>query len=188
VADRSGGAVALTTTLNEAFGAALVPRGTGVLLNNEMDDFAIAPDVPNTWGLVGGEANALRAGKRPLSSMAPTIVESPGGGGRPALVLGSPGGATIITSVLQVLVNVLDHGMSLEDAVAAPRIHHQWLPDVVRHEPYALPADVAQALVARGHALERTARLGNVNAIAAGPDGMWLGVADPRRAGTAAGP
>jgi gamma-glutamyltranspeptidase/glutathione hydrolase len=188
VTDAEGRAVALTTTLNEAFGAALVAEGTGVLLNNEMDDFALAPDAPSAWGLTGGAANAVAGGKRPLSSMSPTIVEPAEGGTRPLLVLGSPGGATIITSVLQVLVNVVDHGMSLADAVHAPRVHHQWLPDVVRHEPYALPADVALALTARGHALERVERLGNVNAIAAVPDGTWLGVADPRRSGSAAGP
>lgn len=189
VADRQGGAVALTTTLNGAFGSGIVASGTGIVLNNEMDDFALAPGVPNLYGLVGGEANALAGGKRPLSSMTPTIVEFPTGEQRPALVLGSPGGPTIITSVLQVLVNVLDFGMPLQEAVDWPRFHHQWLPDSIRHELRAFAADVAAALAARGHHLDpRPDPLGCVNAIGVDDDGTWLGAADPRREGaTAAG-
>lgn len=188
VADESGGTVALTTTLNLAFGCGLVAHGTGVLLNNEIDDFALAPGQPNTWDLLGSEANAVGGGKRPLSSMTPTIVERSDGSARPALVLGSPGGARIITSVLQVLLNVLDHGMPLQEAVNAPRIHHQWLPDRLVYEERGLPADVAAGLTRRGHRLEVSADpLGNVNAIATDADGTWLGAADPRRGGLAAG-
>jgi len=188
VADPRGGAVALTTTLNAPFGCGRIAEGTGILLNNEVDDFALAPGVPNLWGLVGAEANRIEGGKRPLSSMTPTIVEAPGGGSRPALVLGSPGGAKIITSVLQVLLNVVDHGMPLQEAVDFPRFHHQWLPDVLRHERRAFSEDVRRALIARGHAVEESPLpLGNVNAIAIDDEGRWLGAADPRREGSARG-
>ncbi len=188
IADAEGNVVALTTTLNSAFGAALFAEGTGILLNNEMDDFALAPGVANLYGLVGGAANAVTGGARPLSSMAPTIVEAPEGARyQPFLVLGSPGGATIITSVLQVIVNVVDHGMELQEAVDAPRFHHQWLPDRLDHEPRAFPADVARALVRRGHRLHEREWMGNVSAIARAADGTWLGAADPRRAGCAQG-
>jgi len=120
--------------------------------------------------------------------MTPTIVEPPGGGRRPALVLGSPGGAAIITAVLQVLVNVIDHEMPLQEAVDAPRFHHQWQPDRLQYERRAFPADVRRNLLARGHELEQTdGPLGNVNAIGLGPEGAWLGAADPRRQGAAAG-
>jgi len=180
--------VALTTTLNATFGNGIVAEGTGILLNNEIDDFAVAPGVPNAYGLLGGEANAIEAGKRPLSSMTPTIVEYPGGGERPALILGSPGGSTIITAVLQVLINVIDHGMPIQEAVAAPRFHHQWQPDEIRHEPRAFAADVRDGLERRRHRLvEATGPLGNVNAIGLAPNGAWLGAADPRREGLAAG-
>jgi gamma-glutamyltranspeptidase/glutathione hydrolase len=188
VADPAGNTVSMTTTLNSSFGSAIVAEGTGVLLNNEIDDFALAPGVPNQFGLVGGEANAIRGGKRPLSSMTPTIVEAPGGGGRPMLVVGSPGGGTIITSVLQVIVNVLDHSMPLQEAVDAPRFHHQWLPDVLRYETRGMSRDVVDALEARGHTLqERSLPLGMIAAIGLDEDGAWLGAADPRGEGTAAG-
>jgi len=188
VADRHGAAVAMTVTLNRSYGCGIVAAGTGILLNNEIDDFAMAPGSPNLYGLLGGEANAVEGGKRPLSSMSPTIVEAPGRGERPFLVLGSPGGATIITSVAQVLINVIDHGMNLQEAVDAPRFHHQWQPDSIRHELRAFPADVSEALVRRGHTLEQSAgSIGSVHAIGLGSDGEWLGAADPRRQGYAAG-
>lgn len=188
VADASGRVVALTTTLNTRFGTGIVASGTGILLNNEMDDFALAPGVPNTYGLLGGDANAVAPRKRPLSSMTPTIVEPPGGGPRPALVLGSPGGSRIITAVLQVLVNVVDHGMPLQEAVDSPRFHHQWQPDRIDHEPRCFPADVAENLRSRGHSLNVPSHhLGNVNAIGLDSRGHWLGAADPRRDGAAAG-
>lgn len=188
VADSAGRAVAFTMTLNQWFGTGIVATGTGVLLNNEIDDFAVTPGVPNLYGLTGESSNAVAGGKRPLSSMTPTIVEAPGGGPRPLLILGSPGGAKIPTSVLQVLINVIDHGMTPQEAVDAPRFHHQWQPDKIRHEKRAFPADVTVNLIARGHALEASeGPLGNVNAIGLGPDGWWIGAADPRRGGTAAG-
>lgn len=188
IADGAGRVAALTTTLNASFGNGIVARGTGILLNNEIDDFALAPGAPNTYGLLGGEANAVAGGKRPLSSMTPTIVEPPGGGPRPALVLGSPGGAKIITAVLQVLVNVVDHRMPLREAVDSPRFHHQWQPDRILHERRAIPADVRQNLAARGHEMEEIdGPVGNVNAIGLDPSGAWLGAADPRREGAAGG-
>jgi len=178
----------MTFTLNSAYGAGLMAPGTGVLLNNEMDDFALAPGIPNQWGLLGGQANAIEPGKRPLSSMTPTIVELPRPGPRPFLVLGSPGGAKIITSVLQVIVNVIDHQMTLPEAVSYPRFHHQWYPDALLHERRAFPSDVEAALLARGQQLEQSPRpLGNVNAIGIDGDGRWVGAADPRRDGAAAG-
>ncbi len=188
IADRWGGAVALTTTLNGAFGCGRVAAGTGVLLNNQIDDFALAPGSPNLWGLTGDEANRVAPDKRPLSSMSPTIVELPERGPRPALVLGSPGGSHITTSVLQVLVNVIDHGMGLQEAVDYPRFHHPWLPDAITHETNAFPADVARALEVRGHRLQPARQpLGNVNAIGIDGSGRWTGAADPRREGSAGG-
>lgn len=189
VADRHGGAVALTTTLNGWFGCGILADGAGLLLNNEMDDFALAPGMPDMYGLVGGTANELRGGKRPLSSMTPTIVDrGEDRGERPLLVLGSPGGSAIITSVLQVLVNVVDYNMPLQEAVDAPRFHHQWQPDELVYEPRAFPLDVAEALARRGHRLVRSPRsLGNVNAIGLDGEGAWLGAADPRRRGAAVG-
>jgi gamma-glutamyltranspeptidase/glutathione hydrolase len=188
VADRWGNAVALTTTLNSEFGTGRVAAGTGVLLNNEIDDFSLAPGSPNQFGLVGsGDANAPQGGKRPLSSMSPTIVESPGGGPRPLLVLGSRGGPTIITTVLEILVNVIDHGLEIREAVDAPRFHHQWKPDAIQHEPLAFPEDVAAALRARGHRLEPRAPIGDAAVIGTDSDGTWLGAADPRGEGIALG-
>jgi gamma-glutamyltranspeptidase/glutathione hydrolase len=188
IADARGGAVAMTVTLNTSFGSGIVAEGTGILLNNEIDDFALAPGVPNTFGLLGGEHNAVRGGKRPLSSMTPTIVEPAQGGTRPLLVLGSPGGSKIITAVAQVLVNVLDHRMPLQEAVNAPRFHHQWQPDEITYEERAFPADVLQALARRGHRLAPSAEsLGHVNAIGLDARGGWLGAADPRREGSARG-
>ena len=187
VTDQAGRAVSLTTTLNTNFGSGIVAEGTGILLNNEMDDFSLAPGVPNTYGLVGGEANAVGPRKRPLSSMTPTIVEYPDKRARPFLVLGSPGGGRIINAVFQVLVNVIDHNMPLQAAVNAPRIHHQWLPDRLDYEPRALPADVRLALERLGHTLATREAVGNVNAIGSAENGEWLGAADPRRGGTAVG-
>jgi gamma-glutamyltranspeptidase/glutathione hydrolase len=179
--------VSLTTTLNTSFGSGLVAAGTGILLNNEIDDFSLAPGVPNTYGLVGGKANAVQPRKRPLSSMTPTIVEYPEPGPRPFLVLGSPGGGRIINAVLQVLVNMIDHEMPLQAAVNAPRIHHQWIPDLIYYEPRALPTDVRRALKALGHTIATRERIGNINAISVDAQGNWLGAADPRKGGTAAG-
>jgi gamma-glutamyltranspeptidase/glutathione hydrolase len=148
VVDAAGNAVANTYTLNFGYGSCATVRGAGFLLNDEMDDFTSKPGVPNGFGLIQGEANAIGPHKRPLSSMTPTILTR---NGKLFLVIGSPGGPTIINTVLQVISNVVDHGMDLARAIAAPRLHHQWLPDVVRAEPFALPQDVLTTLRALGH-------------------------------------
>ncbi len=185
VVDAAGNAASVTTTLNSSYGSAVTVAGAGFLLNNEMDDFAAAPGKPNQYGLVQGEANAIQPGKRMLSAMTPTIVTDPQG--RLRMVLGSPGGPTIITSVTQVILNVVDHHMSLPDAVAVTRIHHQALPDVINFERGGLlPATVA-ALRRMGHQLsERTGFQGDIAAIERRGSG-WIGVPDPRRGGGAAG-
>jgi gamma-glutamyltranspeptidase/glutathione hydrolase len=186
VVDAEGNAASVTTTLNGGFGSAVTVGGAGFLLNNEMDDFTTAPGQPNMFGLVQGEANAIAPGKRMLSSMTPSIVVD--SAGRLELIVGTPGGPTIITTVAQVILNVLDYGMSLPDAVAAPRVHHQALPDTLRYEPCGLAAETVAGLAALGLALaERRAMSGIVAAIARSPGGGWIGVADPRAAGGAAG-
>ncbi len=159
-----GMAVSVTTTINGGYGSKVVVDGAGFFLNNEMDDFSAQPGTPNMFGLVGGEANAIAPGKRMLSSMTPTIVEDPKG--RLLLVLGTPGGATIITSVYQVMLNLIDHGMNVQEAVAAPRIHHQWLPDRLSAERLALPKDVIRNLEGRGWAVDEGGTWGAVDAIA----------------------
>lgn len=189
IADARGSAVAMTVTLNSWYGSGLVAPESGVILNNEMDDFAIA-GAPNQYGLVGSAANAVAGGRRPLSSMSPTIVERAGApeGSRPWLVLGSPGGPTIISSVAQVIVNLVDHGLPPSEAVARPRVHHQAIPDRLDVEAGTLVDDVAVALRARGHTLRERPPMGNVALIALDPgDGAWLGVADPRVEATAMG-
>lgn len=148
VVDAEGNAVSVTTTINGAYGSLVVVDGAGFFLNNEMDDFSAKPGVPNMFGLVGSEANAVEPGKRMLSSMTPTIVEDPQG--RLFMVIGTPGGSTIITTVFQVIMNVVDHGMDIQAAVSAPRVHHQWLPDVLEYEPLGLPKDVVRNLQQRG--------------------------------------
>jgi len=186
IVDGRGEAVSLTTTLNTWFGSKLVAEGTGVLLNNEMDDFTAKPGAPNFFGLVQGEANAIAPGKRMLSAMTPTMVLAPDG--RLSLVVGTPGGATIITTVFQVISNVLDHGMTLADAVAAPRVHHQHLPDRIQVEPGGLPSAVMEQLRAMGHTVaERSELSGDVEAVGVRADGTLEGVADPRRGGVALG-
>ena len=187
VADGRGGAVALSTTLNSWYGAALVAPGTGVLLNNEIDDFSLGKGIANQFGLVGGDANAVAGGKRPLSSMCPTIVESNPAGPRPLLVLGAPGGPTIISSVLQTIVHVEDDGMTLQEAVDAPRIHHQWLPDEILYERRAFTPEVAAGLRRRGHTLTERAPIGNVCAIGLDAKGRYTGAPDPRDEAVALG-
>jgi len=181
VVDRFGNAVANTYTLNLNFGVGLVADGTGILLNNELDDFAAKPGAPNFFGLVGGAANAPGPGKRPLSSMTPTIVLKDG---KVLLVTGSPGGSRIITTVLQVISNVIDHRMSVADAVTARRLHHQWLPDEVLAERGIAP-DVLQALESRGHKVSVREPWGSANSILVTPDGL-AGAADPRTRGSLA--
>ncbi len=188
IVDARGGAVALTTTLNSWYGAAMVAPGTGVLLNNEIDDFSLAKGVANQYGLLGGEQNAPAGGKRPLSSMCPTIVESKGDGhGRPLLVLGAPGGPTIISSVLQTILHVIDDGMTLQEAVDAQRIHHQWMPDEILYESRGLPEDVTAKLRFRGHVLKESKPIGNVCAIGVDALGRWTGAPDPRDEAVALG-
>ena len=154
VVDADGLAVSTTTTLNGGFGSLVVVEGAGFFLNNEMDDFTSAPGQPNMFGLVQGEANAVGPGKRMLSSMTPTIVEDPEG--RLMLVVGSPGGPRIITATYQTILNVIDHGMNVQEAVAAPRVHHQWLPDVLYAENQGLAEDVTIALIERGWSVDES--------------------------------
>ncbi len=148
IIDNDGNAVAVTYTLNGSFGAGVVAPGTGILLNNEMDDFTSKPGSPNLYGLVQGEANAIEPKKTPLSSMSPTIISKDG---KPFMVIGSPGGARIITITLEAIINVIDHGMGIQEAIDAPRIHHQWLPDTVYMEPFALSSDTLKLLTEMGH-------------------------------------
>lgn len=148
IIDKDGNAVAVTYTLNGAFGIAKVAEGTGILLNNEMDDFTVKPGVANLYGLVQGQANAIEPGKSPLSSMSPTIISRDG---EPFMVVGSPGGARIITITLEAIINVIDHGMDVQEAIDAPRIHHQWLPDRVFIEPNALSPDTLRLLAGMGY-------------------------------------
>jgi gamma-glutamyltranspeptidase/glutathione hydrolase len=178
VVDRFGNAVANTYTLNFSYGVGLVAEGTGIVLNNELDDFAAKPEAPNAYGLIGYDANAPGPGKRPLSSMTPTILLKDG---KPFLVTGSPGGSRIITAVLQVIVDVIDRGMDIASAESAPRIHNQWLPDQVFAEPGVSP-DVLAALQARGDKVVSTGKFTSVNSIVVTPDG-FVGAADPRTAG-----
>ena len=186
VVDGEGNAVSVTYTLNGGFGSAVVAPGTGFLLNNEMDDFTVKPGAPNLFGLVQGTANAIAPGKRPLSSMTPTIVEKDG---KPVFVLGSPGGPRIITAVLETLVNIVDFGLTPQDAVAAARFHHQFLPDTLYLERGGFPPATLAALAERGYRLTEQAPWGAVELIAigshGGPNGglgrRLVGVNDPRR-------
>lgn len=151
IIDNDGNAVAVTYTLNGSFGAGVVADGTGILLNNEMDDFTQKPGVPNLYGLVQGEANAIQPRKTPLSSMSPTVVAKDG---KPFMVIGSPGGSRIITITLEAIVNVIDHGMNIQEAIDAPRFHHQWLPDTIYVEPFGLSPDTEKLLAGMGYHLD----------------------------------
>ncbi|MGA0868642.1 MAG: gamma-glutamyltransferase, partial [Planctomycetota bacterium] len=183
VVDAEGNAVSCTTTINSTFGSGLVVGGLGFLLNNEMDDFAVAPGVPNQFGLIGYDANAVEAGKRPLSSMTPTILVRDG---QVRYVLGSPGGGRIINTVLQVLMNVVDHEMPLVDAVHAPRVHHQWRPEQLFFERNALNPDSRAILEVMGHRFaDEPTSIGRCQAIEVRADGIRIGVADPRSGGAA---
>jgi len=186
IVDADGNAVALTTTLNSSFGSKVMVTGAGFVLNNEMDDFTSKPGVPNQYGLVQGASNAVGPGKRMLSAMTPTVVLRPDG--ELFFVTGSPGGATIITTVFQTIVNVVDYGMNVAQAVNAPRVHHQHLPDQVRYEQGGLSPEVVSNLEARGHTmLERVGISGDVQAIMVMPDGTLEAAADARRGGAAVG-
>ncbi len=185
IVDPEGNAVAVTTTLNDDFGSAVTVSGAGFLLNDEMDDFASKPGTPNLYGLVQGEANAIQPGKRMLSAMAPTIVLDPAG--HLVLVTGSPGGPRIITAVEQVISNIVDQRMTLAQAVAAPRIHHQALPDSITWEEGGVTADQRRVLQAMGYAFHaRHLKIGDVNSVLVTPQELQ-GLADPRRGGGAAG-
>ncbi|MBY0410428.1 MAG: gamma-glutamyltransferase [Burkholderiaceae bacterium] len=175
VVDKAGNAVAVTYTLNTNFGSGIVARGTGILLNNEMDDFSAKPGVANAYGLVGGDANAVAAKKRPLSSMTPTLVLKDG---KPTLVTGSPGGARIITTVLQTVVNTIDFGMNPAEAAATPRVHHQWTPDELRVEK-GLSPDTLVLLKQRGHNIALKASMGRTQTIQL-RGGALYGYSDPR--------
>lgn len=175
VVDKAGNAVAVTYTLNTNFGSGIVAKGTGILLNNEMDDFSAKPGVANAYGLVGGDANAVQAGKRPLSSMTPTLVLKDG---KPVLVTGSPGGARIITTVLQQVVNHIDFGMNPAEAAATPRFHHQWTPDELRVEKGFSP-DTLALLRQWGHKVALKASMGRTQTIEI-RDGLLRGASDPR--------
>ena len=177
VIDAAGNAVSVTTTLNSNYGSKVVVGGAGFFLNNEMDDFSIKPGVPNQFGLVGAEANAIQPGKRMLSSMTPTILERDG---KVCLVLGAPGGSTIITAVFQVILNVLEFGMELPAAVQAGRFHHQWLPDQILAEESALSPEVRKALGEKGHQIRDIKYMAVIKAIQRMPDGRLIGAADPR--------
>ncbi|HZE72088.1 MAG TPA: gamma-glutamyltransferase [Pyrinomonadaceae bacterium] len=180
VVDAAGNAVANTYTLNNSYGSAAVAKGTGIILNDEMDDFAAKPGTPNLYGLIQGERNAVAPRKRPLSAMTPTFVLRPDGS--LWFTVGSPGGPTIINTVLTVITNVVDYGMNIQQAIDAPRIHHQWLPDELVYEPYGLAGDTQEALVRRGHKLATPRYLGDAEGIMIEEKtGVRLGATDPRR-------
>jgi gamma-glutamyltranspeptidase/glutathione hydrolase len=180
IVDKWGNAVAVTYTINDWWGSGAAVSGAGFLLNNEMDDFSIKPGVANMYGLVGGDANAIEPYKRPLSSMSPTIVQKDG---KLFMVVGSPGGSRIITTVLQVISNVIDHDMNIKEAVDAPRIHMQWVPDSIRMEPHGLAQDVINNLKAMGYQFTMrgpTEYFGEANAILVDQTGLATGGRDPR--------
>ncbi|MDR5902199.1 gamma-glutamyltransferase [Halomonas icarae] len=181
IVDDNGLAVSNTYTINFSYGSGIVVDGAGFLLNNEMDDFSAKPGVPNAYGLIGGEANKVEPGKRMLSSMTPTIVKRDG---KNYLITGSPGGSRIITTTLQVLMNVIDHGMNIQSAVSAPRMHHQWLPDEIRTEAGFSP-DTLELLRERGHTISQQSAMGAAQSILI-EDGMYYGGADPRRSTSSA--
>ncbi|MCF8260424.1 MAG: gamma-glutamyltransferase [Melioribacteraceae bacterium] len=185
ILDINGNAVSVTTTLNSSFGNKIVVEGAGFLLNNEMDDFSAKPGEPNQFGLIGSEANSIAPGKRMLSSMSPTIILKDN---KPFLIIGAPGGSKIITSVFQVILNVIDFEMNLQDAVDAPRIHHQWFPDRIDYEAYGLSSDVKQNLIRRGHSIGEITIIGRVNAILFDQEAnVFWGASDPRGFGMAVG-
>lgn len=185
VVDKFGNAVSTTTTINSSFGSNVVVEGAGFLLNNEMDDFSIQPGLPNQFGLTGAEANKIEANKRMVSSMTPTIVLKDD---KPFLVVGSPGGSTIMTVVLQVILNVLDFNMNIQSANDRPRIHHQWLPDRIDYEPFGISEDVKLNLIKMGHNIGTERSLGRMDAILIDQErGFFFGSTDPRGNGAAVG-
>lgn len=186
VIDKDGNVVSNTYTLNNSFGSGVTAKGTGLLLNNEMDDFTSKPGVPNAYGLIQSENNAIAPRKRPLSAMTPTIVLKDG---KFYFAIGSPGGPTIINTVLQVMVNVIDFGMNIRQAIEAPRVHHQWQPDHIRWEPFGVNRDTWNALVKKGHTFaEKPGYMGDAEGIMVDAEtGMRLGASDPRLGGVTIG-
>ena len=177
IVDKWGNAVSATTTLNDSYGSKTIVGGAGFLLNNEMDDFSVKPGTPNMYGLVGGKANAIEPEKRMLSSMSPTILEK---NGKLYMVVGTPGGSTIITSVFQTILNVTEFGMNMQEAVSAPRFHHQWLPDYIDYEPTAITAGVRKALTDKGYILKERKPYGRVEGILVNKNGTYQAGADTR--------
>ena len=183
IVDKDGNAVSVTTTINSGYGSGVTIGGAGFLMNNEMDDFSSKPGVPNLFGLVGNEANAIESKKRPLSSMTPTIVLK---NNKPYLILGTPGGATIITTVFQNILNVILHDMDIKEAVSSSRIHSQWLPDVIYYEKNSLSNKIILDLTSRGHDLKQRGSIGEANGIMINEKGFWGGP-DSRGKNTAIG-
>ena len=183
IVDKDGNAVSVTTTINSGYGSGITVSGAGFILNNEMDDFSSKPGVPNLFGLIGNEANAIEPKKRPLSSMSPTIVLK---NSKPFLILGTPGGSTIITTVLQNILNVVNHDMNIKEAVSAPRFHSQWLPDILYYEKNALTKKLILNLKSRGHNLKQRENIGEANGIMINESGFWGG-ADSRGENSAIG-
>jgi len=179
IVDQFGNAIAVTTTINGAYGSKLYVDELGIFMNNEMDDFSSKPGEPNMFGLIGAEANSIAPEKRMLSSMTPTLVEKDG---EFWMTVGTPGGSTIITSVFQTILNVYEHEMTMQDAVNAPRFHHQWLPDVVLFEPNSFPKSTLEALQEKGYSTneDRSPVIGKVDGILVLPDGTLEGGADKR--------
>ncbi|RYG12858.1 MAG: hypothetical protein EOO07_18435 [Chitinophagaceae bacterium] len=183
IADKEGNAVAVTTTLNNSYGSLVFVKGAGFLLNNEMDDFSIKPGTPNSYGLIGGEANAIAPNKRMLSSMTPTIIEK---NGELFMVVGTPGGSTIITSVFQTILNVIEFDQNIQEAVTSKRYHHQWLPDEVYIEPNTFSEETLAILKKKGYKVIERPFIGLVDAVLVTPKG-YQGGADPRGNDTTAG-
>lgn len=178
VIDSKGNAISVTTTINSWFGSGFIAEGTGFFLNNEMDDFSAKPNTPNQFGVMGGDANAIAPGKRMLSSMTPTIVLK---NGKPRLILGAPGGSTIITTVLHILTNCLDFGMTIDEAVKAPRFHHQWMPDAIDYEEGAFDEKTTQSLINMGYTFGKKRVIGIAECIAVNPwEGVIFGASDTR--------
>ena len=184
IVDKFGNAISITTTINGAYGSKVVVEGAGFLLNNEMDDFSVKPGYPNMFGLIGGEANAIEPNKRMLSSMTPTIIEKDND---LYMVLGTPGGSTIITSVFQTILNVIDYGMGMQEAVDSKKFHHQWLPDVLVVEEKTLSDELNKELTSIGHKVVNRSSLGRMDCILINEDGSLDGGADKRGDNTALG-
>jgi len=185
VVDAEGNAVSNTYTLNGSYGSGMTIEGTGILMNNEMDDFTSKPGLPNAYELIQGEANRIEPGKRPLSAMTPTFLVR---NNSLFVVIGSPGGPTIINTVLQVILNTVDFGFTIQESIDAPRFHHQWLPDELRLEPRGFSTDVVRALERLGHHVVTTGFMGDAQGIMIDPKtGVRLGASDPRGDGLAVG-